>query len=78
MKATKDEAILLENELPKLPVNTKGLSVGDMPIKYFQKQSIFPSAGICIDSTPQQFKAMIKNAQTAKESEYDSWKQKLE
>ena len=56
----KDSSIY--ESLPRLPPPITGVSVGDMPKKYFKLDSIFPSAGICIDALPNDFKTCIKNA----------------
>lgn len=71
--------INLNETLPKLPPSLDGVSVADIPLKYFDlKKNIYPAAGFCIDAYPHEFNQMLKNARSTPEHQYDFWKQKVE
>jgi hypothetical protein len=53
---------VLYEALPRLPPSIEGVTVADIPLKYFRYDTIFPTAGICLDALPNDFKTMIKNA----------------
>jgi len=60
---------VLYEALPRMPMSLEGVSVSDIPIKYFRPEAVFPSNGFSIDATPADINKLIKNCGTTKESD---------
>jgi len=72
------QAIIPYETLPKMPITLEGVSVGDIPVKYWRKKPIFPANGFSIDMSPGEMRQMMNNCSAAKASDVSQLKRKVQ